>query len=48
MDITRIDDNLASVGIEGADIERHKQVILNNEHSDDYFIERVKSLSLKK
>lgn len=33
--------------IEGADIERHKQVILNNEHSDDYFIERVKSLSLK-
>lgn len=34
--------------VEGADIERHKQVILNNEHSDNYILERAKSLSLIK
>lgn len=34
--------------VEGANIERHKQVILNSKHSDDYILERTKSLVLKK
>lgn len=30
--------------VEGADIERHKNVILNCEYTDDYILERVKTL----
>lgn len=30
--------------VEGADIERHKQVILNNKRSDEYILERAKKL----
>lgn len=34
--------------VEGADIKRHKEVILNSKHSDDYILERAKSLVLEK
>lgn len=30
--------------VEGADIERHKQVILNNKRSDEYILERARNL----
>lgn len=30
--------------VEGADIERHKQVILNNEYTEEYILERTKKL----
>ena len=34
--------------VEGADIKRHKEVILNSKHSDEYILERAKSLVLEK
>ena len=34
--------------VEGADSERHKQVILNSIHYDDYILEKAKSLTLTK
>ena len=34
--------------VEGADVKRHKEVILNSKHSDEYILERAKSLSLTK
>lgn len=34
--------------VEGADIERHKQVILNSKYSDEVMLERAKALVIKK
>lgn len=34
--------------VEGADVKRHKEVILNSKHSDEYILERAKSLVLEK
>ena len=33
-----------AINVDGADIERHKKVILDNEYSDDDILERVKKL----